>query len=151
MGGVDLRLVVTEAGWARATISHDGEETEVAVSGYTDGIADFLSAVADLRDGASSARWCWIAEPDANWMSVQRDRDWVRLSMINVPTMLAEIDDPGGMLVLRGSMTLDDLAATAVRAVEENFDRLGDLGYRRCWGHPYPSDLIKRITAAQSP
>jgi len=134
--------------WVHAEFSEGGREVAVEGSCLSDAIADLLQATRLMVSGSQDTSCRWQNEPGETRLSFHREVDRVRIQVATYDSSFSRSDDRSGVVAFEGS---ESVHRTGVM-VKQQFDRilyeLGEGGYLRIWGRPFPSEELKRLADA---
>jgi hypothetical protein len=144
-----VRLDLPLQSWLSLTVGEGRLPPGTQAFHVTDALGDLLAALAALCGGAPVARVSWDTRPaEYRWLFAVH-AGIVRVRVLLLLDRLAGLPDGDGQRVLALEVPLTALAGAVAGAARELLQRVGEQGYRRCWGSPFPVgpllDLERRL------
>jgi hypothetical protein len=142
-----LSYILHEAGWATATIEHDGRHREMRVSYLSDAVLNMLDAAIGLVNNGREVRFNFMDEPGEHECVVTRTGpDAVRIRVVWYKDWIGLSDEPGEeVFACDGGATqfCERVFACCKRLLDEH----GEDGYKERWiEHEFPTETFEQLS-----
>lgn len=150
---VDYRLF--SSGWAACDVEIAGRKTTVTAS-WISAVPDappaldaLLAATAAVARGEARAVASFPEEPgEFRWVLSRLGPDRLRVRILVFPHDGSGLPEKEGEVELDAECGLADFAAAVLGAARRLLDALGESGYRKQWGLPFPLEPMRALEAA---
>jgi hypothetical protein len=142
-----LSYILHEAGWATATIEHDGRHREMSVSYLSDAVWRMLDAAVGLKNGAQEVRFGFTDEPGEHECIVtQTGSGRVRIRVFWYQDWTPPGRDTGDEVFACDSSVLE-VCQTVFACCKRLLDEHGEDGYKERWtAHEFPTETFERLS-----
>jgi hypothetical protein len=142
-----LSYVLHEAGWATATIEHDGQHREMRVSYLSDAVWRMLDAAIGLANGGREVRFGFTDEPGEHECVVTRTgSDVVRIRVF----WYKDWTPPGtnsGEEVFACDCSVTQFCERVFTCCKRLLEEHGEDGYKERWtAHEFPTETFERLS-----
>src|SRR5262245_1484197 len=142
-----LSYILHEAGWATATIEHDGRRRKMRVSYLSDAVWRMLDAAIGLANGGREVRFGFTDEPGEHECVVLCPKsDEVRIRIFWYKDWTPPGSDTGDEVFACDS-TVSEFCQTVFACCKRLLDEHGEDGYKARWtAHEFPRETFERLS-----
>ncbi len=144
-----LSYILDDAGWASATISHDGQRREMVASYLSDPVAEMADAAICLLQGADSVRFSFLDEPGEHRCYVTRvEGSDVQIRVLWLDDCMPALPDERGTDVFACRCSLARFCGEVLSCLQHLLAEHGIEGYKQRWiDSDFPSERFERLRA----
>jgi hypothetical protein len=149
--GFSFAYQLLDAGWAKATVSHESQTADLTASYLSDALRDLLNAVGHVVSGHRHSTVVWEEEPgEYRWYFDRTDSGIrVRIFSFNVYGDEADDDDQNDdkeILIFEVVLPRGELARSISTAASAVLELHGEELYLKKWmRHPFPAAALNAL------
>jgi hypothetical protein len=144
---MNLSYVLHEAGWATATIEHEGRHRVMRVSWMNDAVLRMINAAIGMKNGAQEVRFGFTDEPGEHECVVtQTEPGRIRVRLFWYEVWMPPGRDTGAE-VFACETSRKEFCQTIFDCGKQLLDEHGEDGYKARWvAHEFPTEAFETLS-----
>lgn len=131
---IDISLKLIGKGWLEANLDNGEKSYNITASSLSDGIKDFIIAIALLLEGNIMSQCSWQEEPGQYRWVFETNHSTVNIRILLFEQAFSKQENNKGQEVFLGEDSLLRLGRMVARSIQRLIDFHGEEAYQELWG-----------------